>query len=132
LAGIFEQDELRDEPTKPVAGDTKDRKGESATEAADPSDSPSSDLPFSDLPFSAAALKRLDPKYAPVLYALLEREGRNAEPWSREEWSALARRHGFMPNALIEELNTWGEEALGDFLLFDDDDGPVLNRDVWN
>ncbi|MDR1873395.1 MAG: hypothetical protein LBQ90_00065, partial [Synergistaceae bacterium] len=74
------------------------------------------------LPFPGEAVNRLHPKYRAVLRALPERG-----TWSADEWSALARRHGFMPNALLEELNTWGEETLGDFLLLDEDGDLVLN-----
>jgi hypothetical protein len=120
LAGIFERDAPQ-EPAKPepAALNEKNRRRSGDTDAA----------ALSDLPFPPAALNRLDPKHVPVLRELLDREARSRDPWSAEEWATLARRHGFMPNALMEDLNTWGEEALGDLLVFDDD-GPILNRDV--
>lgn len=79
----------------------------------------------SDLPFAEEPLRVLDPKYLPVLREVLVRNA-----WSVDEWAALSRRHGFMPNALLEALNTWGEEALGDFLLLEEGGGLIPNEDV--
>ncbi|MDR1732854.1 MAG: TerB N-terminal domain-containing protein [Synergistaceae bacterium] len=80
---------------------------------------------FDPLPFSEEALNCLDPQYIPVLSELLRRTSQSAGSWGE-----LARRYGFMPNALLDALNLWGEEALGDFLLLDEGEGPVLNPDV--
>ncbi len=75
--------------------------------------------------FAEEALRALDPKYLPVLREVL---GRSA--WSADEWAALSRRCGFMPNALLEALNTWGDETLGDFLLLEEGGALIPNEDV--
>jgi hypothetical protein len=50
--------------------------------------------------------------------------------WSRADFSALARSLGVMPNALLEDVNTWSEAVWGDFLLLEDGDGWRVNADL--
>jgi hypothetical protein len=77
------------------------------------------------LPFPQEALRALDSKYWPCLPQLLQRTA-----WNRKELSALARRHGLMPNAMLEDLNAWGMDELGDFLLLEENEGWLLNREL--
>jgi hypothetical protein len=42
--------------------------------------------------------------------------------WSKAEMDEIARKHGLMVNGLIDGLNAWADEQLGDYLI--DGDGP--------
>ena len=39
------------------------------------------------------------------------------EIWSNDEIDNLARKYGLMPSNLIDSINTWADEFLGDFLI---------------
>ncbi|MDR2137363.1 MAG: TerB N-terminal domain-containing protein [Synergistaceae bacterium] len=73
------------------------------------------------------APQSLPARYRACVEALLERT-----EWSKEEFADLARRHGSMPNALLEDLNVWSIEALGDLLLLEEEEegGWTVNRDL--
>jgi hypothetical protein len=123
LAVLFESEELPD--SDPARGKNAPR------QALEPKPD------FSSLPFEEEAVRELDRKYWPCAAALLGRR-----QWSQEEFAALARRHGVMPNALFQELNAWSADTFGDFLLLEDarlhlkdvhptnDRGWLLNEDV--
>jgi hypothetical protein len=74
------------------------------------------------LPFPKEITEELDRRYWPCVSSLLQR----AE-WSKEDLSSLARRHVLMPNAMLEAVNTWSAETLGDFLFLEKGDVWVLN-----
>ncbi|MDR1622744.1 MAG: TerB N-terminal domain-containing protein [Synergistaceae bacterium] len=80
------------------------------------------------LPFSEDAVKKLDRGYWPCVSSLLRR----AE-WSKEDLAALARRCGLMPNAMLNAVNTWSVEALGDFLLIESTESMegAEEREAW-
>jgi hypothetical protein len=75
-------------------------------------------------PFSGAVMAELDSRYWACVPSLL-----GQAEWTKEGLSSLARRHGLMPNAMMEAVNTWSAEALGDFLLLEKDGVWTLNRD---
>lgn len=63
----------------------------------------------------------LDPAYVGVFQEIVGKS-----EWSRADFDALASRYAVMPLAAIDVLNSWSDEALGDFLLEGDD--PILVR----
>ncbi len=46
--------------------------------------------------------------------------------WERQDLEDLARRHALMPNGLIDEINAWADECLGDYLI--EGEGPYTIR----
>jgi uncharacterized tellurite resistance protein B-like protein len=72
--------------------------------------------PSGTLALPAATLNALDGRFHPVLFQLA---GRDA--WTRAEFDALAREHRLMPHGVMDTLNEWADEHLGDFLLEGDD-----------
>jgi hypothetical protein len=64
------------------------------------------------LPFSLDSIKKLDSRYYSILYEVLQKNDVKLE-----EFEELVRSYGCMPEATIEEINTWADEELGDFLL---------------
>ncbi len=61
---------------------------------------------------SADWLGELDPRFHPALLSLIERD-----EWSLADFDGLAERHRLLPDDLLDSINTWSDEALGDFLL---------------
>ena len=64
------------------------------------------------LPFSSDSIMKLDDRYYSILYEVL-----HMSDVKFEEFENLVRTNGCMPEAAIEEINTWADEELGDFLL---------------
>lgn len=64
----------------------------------------------------AEKLNALDGRFHPVLLRLAGRD-----TWSRGEFDALAREHGLMPHGVLDTLNEWADEHLGDFVLEGED-----------
>jgi uncharacterized membrane protein YebE (DUF533 family) len=58
----------------------------------------------------------LDPRYHSALTELITRN-----EWSASEFDSLARRHGLMPAAMVEFINSWTDERYGDFLIEEGD-----------
>ncbi|MDX9974641.1 MAG: TerB N-terminal domain-containing protein [FCB group bacterium] len=58
----------------------------------------------------------LDFRYHPALTELITRR-----EWSTDDFNALARRHGLMPAAMMEVINSWTDELYGDFLIEEGD-----------
>lgn len=54
----------------------------------------------------------LDSRYHSIVAALLMQD-----EWTREQFQELARRNGVMPAGMIESINSWADEAHGDFLI---------------
>jgi uncharacterized tellurite resistance protein B-like protein len=63
----------------------------------------------------------LDPRYGRALEELTHKS-----EWTRAELEELARRYLLMPAGLIDEINDWADESLGDYLI--DGDGPYSVR----
>lgn len=57
----------------------------------------------------------LEPQYRPVLDEIIKRE-----TWSAGDAQALAAKARLMPGAIIETINSWSDEALGDYLIIDE------------
>jgi uncharacterized tellurite resistance protein B-like protein len=57
-------------------------------------------------------LSTLDTKYHQALAELVI-----LQEWNKEEFQALARKHGLMPDGFIDIINSWADEHLGDFLI---------------
>lgn len=64
----------------------------------------------------AEKLNALDCRFHPVLLHLAGRS-----TWTRAEFDAVARQHGQMPHGVLDTLNEWADEHLGDFLLEGED-----------
>lgn len=65
----------------------------------------------------------LAPRYRGAAGELLARP-----EWSRDDFDDLARRHTLMPSSLVEVVNDWAQDRLGDLLLEptgDGDDAPL-------
>ena len=58
----------------------------------------------------------LDSKYHAALEELLSRE-----EWPENEFNTLARRHRLMPSGMLDTINAWSDENLGDFLIEEED-----------
>jgi hypothetical protein len=129
LAAVFESNfESHSEPKKVL--DSPPRQlavsecGEETEETEKSPEAKFASLPFS-LPFEEKALRSLPRRCWSCVEALLARG-----EWSKEEFADLARQHQSMPNALLEDVNTWSIETLGDFLLLEDEGGWIVNRDL--
>lgn len=65
-----------------------------------------------NIKISKEFLGNLDNRYHIALADLIQRE-----TWSNDEIDNLARKYGLMPSNLIDSINTWADEFLGDFLI---------------
>lgn len=74
--------------------------------------------------FPHDSLNHLDAKYIPILNEIM-----TSKEYSKEDFSNLARKHNLMPQAVLDEINTWADEELGDFLLIERENGLVVNYD---
>jgi hypothetical protein len=83
------------------------------------------DFLLESLPFPKEIVEELDRRYWPCVSSLLRQA-----VWDKESLSSLARRHALMPNAMLEAVNTWSDETLGDFLLLEEGDVWILNLDL--
>lgn len=106
FSDIFYEDEEEDE-TDAADAEEEQRRSDSAKEQAQQ---------FEDLPFDENDLAHLNPKYYPILRELLTKES-----WTLAEIKSMARTHGAMHNAMLEEINTWSEDIFGDYLILSDD-----------
>lgn len=81
---------------------------------------------FSDntLPFSVESIMTLDQRYVPVLHEIMK-----SEEIDRDEFTNLVRNHNLMPEAVLDTINTWADEELGDFLLIEDNNVIRINHD---
>ena len=63
-------------------------------------------------------------RYVPAFKELINRAF-----WMESELIALARKHDLMPLDLIDTINVWAEEQLGDFLI-EDDENYLINKEL--
>jgi hypothetical protein len=116
LAGIFADDE---EPAEP---DTKSRPVPQSSTAAPTDAEP---VQPADLPgWLAKHVEALDARYRGILAELITRE-----EWSAAELRQISARSRLMPNAILEAINTWSDECLGDFLI-EEADGWRIRREM--
>lgn len=68
----------------------------------------------------------LDPRYQPALIEII-----SLPVGGRLDLAAVSKRHHLMKDDLVDGLNSWSDEFLGDFLIEDaDDEGASLRRDL--
>jgi uncharacterized tellurite resistance protein B-like protein len=75
-----------------------------------------------DLPFPPETIPSLDVKYLSILYDIMKSEG-----LSQDDFTSLARKHNLMPRAAFDDINSWADEELGDFLLEESESRIVIN-----
>jgi uncharacterized tellurite resistance protein B-like protein len=75
-----------------------------------------------DLPFPSETIPTLDSKYLSMLHDIMK-----SNELSQDEFTSLARKHNLMPRATFDEINTWADEELGDFLLEENENRIVIN-----
>jgi uncharacterized tellurite resistance protein B-like protein len=61
-------------------------------------------------------LAGLEPMFVPIIQDVIQRDS-----WPRQEFEELARNHKQMAGAVIDAINLWADEALGDVLLTGED-----------
>lgn len=98
--------------------------GVDANDADDSSAGPASAVPSSAIPrfepptvsaSTTSLAQGLDVRYHGVLERLLTRA-----TWTKDSVRELAAEHRLMPGAILETINSWSDEVLGDFLIEDD------------
>ena len=75
-----------------------------------------------DLPFPQETLPSLDTKYLSMLHDIMK-----LDELSQDDFTGLARKHNLMPRAAFDDINTWADEELGDFLLEESESRIVVN-----
>lgn len=75
-----------------------------------------------NLPFPPETIPALDPKYFMILHELI-----NSKEVSQEEFTILAKKYNLMPRAAFDDINSWADEELGDFLLEECETGIIIN-----
>lgn len=75
-----------------------------------------------DLPFPSETIPALDTKYLSMLYDIMK-----SDEMSQDDFTGLARKHNLMPRAAFDDINTWADEELGDFLLEESESRIVIN-----
>jgi uncharacterized tellurite resistance protein B-like protein len=74
------------------------------------------------LPFPPECITSLDVKYLPILNEIMI-----SNKLSKIEFANMVKKHHLMPQAAFEEINSWADEELGDFLLVDHEDHITIN-----
>jgi len=85
---------------------------------------PPTGIPDNTLPFSDESITSLDQRYIPVLNDILK-----SDEIDKEAFTDLVRNHNLMPDAVLDTINAWADEELGDFLLIEDNNVIRINRD---
>lgn len=78
--------------------------------------------PDIDLPFPPETIPLLDVKYLFMLHDIMQ-----TNELSQDEFTSLAKKHNLMPRAAFDDINTWADEELGDFLLEENESRIVIN-----
>jgi uncharacterized tellurite resistance protein B-like protein len=79
----------------------------------------------SNLPFSNEQLVTLDKRYHVPLAEILKEQA-----WSSEDLTQLAKRHQFMRSGMLDTINSWAYETLGDEILVEDDNMYKVNQSL--
>jgi uncharacterized tellurite resistance protein B-like protein len=76
------------------------------------------------LPFPSDCITSLDVKYIPILNELIK-----VESLSKIEFFNIVKKYHLMPQAVLEEINSWADEKLelDDFLLIEHEDHITIN-----
>lgn len=75
-----------------------------------------------DLPFPLETIPSLDVKYLCLLHDVMK-----SEAMSQDDFFGLARKYNLMPRAAFDDINSWADEELGDFLLEESESRIVIN-----
>jgi len=75
-----------------------------------------------DLPFPPETIPSLDSKYLSLLHDIME-----SNEVSQDNFTILAKKYNLMPRAAFDDINTWADEELGDFLLEESENCIVIN-----
>jgi len=75
-----------------------------------------------DLPFPPETLPSLDSKYLLMLHDIMK-----SNEVSQDDFTILAKKYNLMPRAAFDDINTWADEELGDFLLEENESRIVIN-----
>jgi hypothetical protein len=67
---------------------------------------------IADLPFRSESLGRLDSRYYSVLQEIID-----YDEISLIDFRIIIKKYNLMPQAALEEINTWADDEWGDFLL---------------
>lgn len=79
----------------------------------------------SNLPFSAEQLAALDRRYHAPLAELLKEQ-----VWSSDDLTKLAKRHQLMRSGMLDTINSWAYDSLGDEILVEEDNMYKVNRSL--
>jgi hypothetical protein len=74
------------------------------------------------LPFPPECITSLDVKYLPILNDIMA-----LDRLSETEFVNMVKKYHLMPQAVFEEINSWADEELGDFLLVENEDHITIN-----
>ena len=109
------------EETKEVVSILSEVLTEDEPESPDSSATPQvSGAPTPQAPDSPEWLEELEPRFHSPLLELL-----GAEDTSADTVKAIVKKHHLMAGDLIDSVNAWADETLGDFLLEAGDDGSL-------
>lgn len=75
-----------------------------------------------NLPFPPETVPALDAKYLLMLHDIMK-----SNELSQDDFNGLARKHNVMPRAAFDDINSWADEELGDFLLEESESRIVIN-----
>jgi len=75
-----------------------------------------------DLPFPPETIPSLDSKYLLMLHDIMK-----SNEVSQDDFTILAKKYNLMPRAAFDDINTWADEELGDFLLEESENRIVIN-----
>jgi len=75
-----------------------------------------------DLPFPPEIIPLLDSKYLSMLHDIMK-----SNEVSQDDFTILAKKYNLMPRAAFDDINTWADEELGDFLLEESENRIVIN-----
>ena len=75
-----------------------------------------------DLPFSPESVSTLDTRYHLILNDIMK-----LDELSQDDFTNLAKKHNLMPRAVFDEINSWADEEMGDFLLEEDENRIIIN-----
>ena len=87
---------------------------EALLEAEEVTEGKLEEIPIPMTKASDEQFPELEKKYHQVLAELLI-----IEEWNRKEFHELVKKHGLMPASVVEVVNTWSDEHLGDFLIIE-------------
>lgn len=74
------------------------------------------------LPFPPECITSLDVKYLPILNDIMA-----LDKLSETEFVNMVKKYHLMPQAVFEEINSWADEELGDFLLVENENHITIN-----